>query len=273
MAKYLSRDLPALEIAWIRFTVFLLLMLPLLLKPGVNVLRSVNPRLQIARSVALVMSSVFFITGLRFLPIAEATSTAFVAPIFVTALSILFLGERVGLRRWVATIVGLLGVVVIVRPGTSAFQPASILPVISAIAWACTMVMTRRISGSDRIMTTMAYAAVTGFVLTSLALPFVWVTPGWREIAIGTAIGLTSTTGHWIVVAAFRHADASVLAPYTYGQLLWVSIFGYFLFSEVPDLWTACGAAIIISSGIYTANRERRRHLKQVEPAEPLPGV
>jgi len=142
-AKYLSLTLPAIEITWIRFLVFALIMLPSML-PGTPLyaMRADRTGIQIMRGITLLSSSLLFISGLSFLPIAEASATGFVAPLFVTALSIVFLGERVGLRRWLATAVGLLGVVIILRPGSSAFHPAAIFPVISALAWACTLIMT-----------------------------------------------------------------------------------------------------------------------------------
>jgi len=271
MAKYLSRDLPALEIAWLRFTVFVLIMAPAVLMSSPNAMRSARPVLQVLRGLGILTSAVVFIIALRFLPIAEATSTGFVAPIFVTGLSLLFLGEKVGVRRWVATVAGLIGVLVIVRPGTSAFQGASMLPVLSALGWACALVLTRRIAGHDSAVTTMAFSALVGFLLLSVVVPFVWVTPGWREIGIGAGVGVLSVIGHWIVVRAFRYADASLLAPFSYSQLLWVCALGFFVFGEVPDVWTLGGAAIIIASGVYTAHRERVRRALLVIAAEPYP--
>lgn len=272
MAKYLSKSLPAVEIAWMRFLVFVVLMLPLAIGAASSPLRSVRPGLQILRGLALVLSSILFISGLRYLPIAEASATAFVAPIFVTGLSIVLLGEIVGLRRWIATAVGLVGVVVLLRPGTAAFNAASILPVLSALAWAATLVMTRMIANADRVATTMTFSAIVGFLGLSAVVPFVWVTPSLTHVLIGVAIGLASTTGHWIVVLAYRHADASVLAPFTYSQLVWVTAIGFFAFGETPDAWTISGAALIIGSGLYTAHRERVRRLRRAA-AEPYPSA
>jgi drug/metabolite transporter (DMT)-like permease len=274
MAKYLTRELPAVEIAWIRFAVFALIMLPaILLRPGgSNVLRSARPGIQVLRGLGLVMSSLFFIWGLRYLPIADASATAFIAPAFVTGLSIIVLGEKVGVRRWLATIVGLIGVVIVVRPGTSAFHPAAIFPIVSALGWAGALVLTRQISGVDRPVTTMAWSALVGFVVLSLMVPFFWVTPTLQQILIAVCIGISSTAGHWIVVLAYRHGDASVLAPFTYSQLVWVSILGFMMFAEIPDLWTVLGAAVIISSGLYIAHRERVRKAR-VAVAEPYPSA
>ncbi len=275
MAKYLARGgLPAVEIAWIRFLVFALIMLPIVLAPSAgNPMRSARPLLQVFRGLGLLCSSIFFIVALGYLPIAGATATGFVAPVFVTGLSIVFLGEKVGLRRWAATILGLAGVLVIVRPGTSAFDPATIFPILSALGWAAALVLTRKISGADRAVTTMAFSALTGFLVLSTVVPFYWIAPNWNQILLGGGIGVSSTFGHWIVVLAFRYADASVLAPFSYVQLLWVTLLGFFVFSEVPDLWTLGGAALIIASGVYTAHRERMRRAQITIAAEPYPSV
>jgi drug/metabolite transporter (DMT)-like permease len=259
LAKYLSLTLPSIEIAWIRFLVFFIIVIPIMARRSPDVFRSTRPGLQVLRGIGLVASSLFFISGLRFLPIAEASATSFIAPLFVTALSIVLLGERVGVRRWAATLVGLAGVMIVVRPGTSAFHPAALFPILSALGWACTLIITRMIAGMDRTITTMVYSAITGICLLSAAVPFVWVVPSWRDIFLGVCIGIASTAGQWIVVLAFRYADASVLAPFSYSQLVWATIFGFFVFSEIPDIWTIVGAAVIIGSGIYTAHRERVR--------------
>ena len=274
-AKYLSATLPSIEIAWIRFLVFALIMSPAML-PGspLCALRSDRPGLQVMRGVALLSSSLFFISGLRFLPIAEASATGFVAPLFVTALSIVFLGESVGMRRWLATAVGLIGVLIVLRPGTSAFHPAAFLPIVSALAWACTLIMTRMMSGREHAITTMTYSSIVGVCVISALVPFVWVAPSWHDILFGIFIGVASTAGQWIVVLAFRYADASVLAPFSYTQLLWVSILGFLIFGELPDIWTVTGAVFIVASGLYTAHRERvRRSQLLALPAEPSPNA
>ena len=274
-AKYLSATLPSIEIAWIRFLVFALIMSPAMV-PGspLYALRSQRPGLQAMRGVALLGSSLFFISGLRFLPIAEASATGFVAPLFVTALSIVFLGETVGVRRWLATAVGLIGVLIILRPGTGAFHPAAFFPIVSALAWACTLIMTRMMSGRDHAITTMTYSSIVGVCILSALVPFVWVAPSWHDILFGVFIGLASTAGQWIVVLAFRYADASVLAPFSYTQLLWVSILGFVIFGEVPDIWTVTGAVFIVGSGLYTAHRERvRRSQLLALPSELSPNA
>ena len=273
-AKYLSADLPSIEIAWIRFLVFALIMVPAMM-PGspLYAMRTPRPGFQLLRGVALLSSSLFFISGLRYLPIAEASATGFVSPLFVTALSIVFLGEKVGLRRWLATAVGLLGVLVILRPGTSAFHPAAFFPLVSALGWACTLIMTRMMSGRERAATVMAYSSIAGVCILSALVPLVWVAPSRQDVLLGILIGVASTAGQWIVVLAFRYADASVLAPFSYTQLLWVSILGFLVFGELPDAWTVTGAILIVASGLYTAHRERVRRSQLLVEAERSPNA
>jgi drug/metabolite transporter (DMT)-like permease len=274
-AKYLSATLPSIEITWIRFFVFAIIMTPAML-PGSPLFAMQTGRLglHLLRGATILGSSLFFISGLRFLPIAEASATGFVAPLFVTALSIVFLGEKVGMRRWIATAVGLIGVLIILRPGTGAFHMAAFFPLVSALAWACTLIITRMMSGTERAITVMAYSSIVGLCILSALVPFVWVTPTWHDIAFGVLIGIASTAGQWIVVLAFRYADASVLAPFSYMQLLWVSVLGFFIFGEVPDAYTITGAAFIVASGLYTAHRERVRRSQLLSvPGEPSPNA
>jgi drug/metabolite transporter (DMT)-like permease len=234
--------------------------LPPLLRTGIKrTFRSQRPGLQVFRGLALVTSSILFISSLRYLPIAEATATSFAAPIFITALSVLVLGEKVGHRRWAATFVGLTGVLVVVRPGTSAFDPASILPLMAALSWASAVVVTRQTSAVDSALTTLAYSAVIGVLVLSALLPFFWMPPDWSTILFGMLIGCAATAGHSLIIVAFRYGDASVLAPFTYTQLVWVTGLGILLFGAIPDRWTVAGATVIVLSGLYIAHRERIR--------------
>lgn len=273
-AKYLSTELPSIEITWIRFLTFALMFTPVMLPVSpFYAMRTERLGLQLMRGAVLLGSSLFFITGLRYLPIAEASATGFVSPLFVTALSIVFLSEKVGVRRWIATAIGLMGVGIILRPGTSAFHLAAFFPIISAFCWAAALILTRMMSGREAVLTTMAYSALTGVTLLTIMVPFVWVTPSWSAIGLGIFIGVASTVGQWIIVLAYRYGDASVLAPFSYTQLLWVSILGFFLFGEVPDIWTVIGAAFIVASGLYIAHRERIRRAQLLVLEERSPNA
>lgn len=260
VSKYLAASLPALQITWIRYATFAGLMLAIVAHSGsTRLLRTKRPMLHILRGCGLVCSSIVFVMGLRYLPVADATATGFVTPLFVTALSIPLLGERVGWRRWTATLVGLAGVLIVVRPGGQGFQLASLLPMVSALSWAFGLIFTRMMSGTENPISTMTYSALVGLAISSLFIPFWWQPLTAQQFALCLLVGLVSTTGHWFMILAFRHADASVLAPFTYSQLFWASLFGFFLFAALPDVWTIVGSVVIACSGLYTAHRERMR--------------
>jgi drug/metabolite transporter (DMT)-like permease len=259
-SKVLTSTLPAIEIAWLRYAVFALILLSVAFLRGTSLqgLRSTRPFFQAVRAAGMLGSSVLFITGLRYLPMAEATSISFISPLIVTALSIPLLGETVGIRRWTAVLVGLAGVLIVIRPGTSAFNTAALLPLLSAASWAIALIATRKASG-DNAVTALTWAAVAGFGVLSAMVPFVWVPIGWRELMLGIVTGVCSTIAQWLIVLAFRYGRASVLAPFSYSQLIWSSALGFVVFGAFPDLWTWVGAAVIAGSGIYTAHRERVR--------------
>jgi drug/metabolite transporter (DMT)-like permease len=260
VSKLLTVDMSPLQVIWLRYGTFTVIMLALVWRSGgVSRLRTQRPQLQFLRGLGVTVSSILFVMGLQYLPIADATASSFVAPLFVTALSIPILGETIGWRRWTATLIGLIGVLIVVRPGGSGFQSASLLPVASALSWAFAMIITRMMSRTESPLTTLAYSAIIGFVLSSLFVPFVWQPLTGTFLLMGLFIGVSSTVGHWLLVSAFRYADASLLAPFSYLQLLWASIFGYLMFAALPDSWTLVGAVIIACSGLYTAHRERIR--------------
>jgi drug/metabolite transporter (DMT)-like permease len=264
LTKRLAVALPPGEVAWMRYATFALLMIPLLaMNGGGTLLRSQRPMLQIVRGLGMVGSTIMFTFGVRYLPVADATAIYFVSPILIMALSVVFLGESVGWRRWSAASVGLLGVLIVIRPGTGAFQAASVLPLLGAMSWGAAAVVTRKMSGRDHSLTTLAYSAFVGFVALSLALPYDWATPEWSQVGIGLCVGVLSTIGHWLVILAYRHGTASFVAPFAYVQLIWAGALGYLVFAAVPDAWTVAGACIIAASGLYTAYRERVRSLQR----------
>ena len=262
-AKYLSVYLPVVEILWIRYLVFLMFAVGLAYRArGASALRGLglrSPRTQLLRGLFLVGSSILFVLGVRQMPISQATAIVFVAPMLITILSIPLLGERVGIRRWAAVAVGLIGVLIVVRPGAGTFQPAVLFGLASAFCWAMTLVITRKMATSERPATTLLFSAATGLVVLSVLLPFnlAWPTP--FQTALTVLLGICASLGQWMVVLAHRQAPASVLAPFSYVQLLWASLGGYLVFAAVPDRWTLLGAAIVIGSGLYTAHRERIR--------------
>lgn len=260
IAKALTATLPPVEVAWLRYVTFALILIPaVMVSGGTGALRTHRLGLQLFRGLGTVGSALLFTAGLTVLPVAESTTIYFVSPILIMALSIPLLGEAVDWRRWSAALIGLAGVVVVIRPGTSAFEVASLLPLAGAMSWAVAAVVTRKMSGADRPLTTMVYSAAVGLAVTTLLLPFHFVVPSARDIGLGLALGAFSTAGHYLVVLAYRQASASLVAPYGYAQLIWVGALGYLVFGSLPDAYTIGGAAIIAASGLYTALGERAR--------------
>jgi drug/metabolite transporter (DMT)-like permease len=270
ISKYLSASLPIVEFIWIRYVLFLVMAMILVRVPRRSV-RPRNPGLQITRGLCVVGSSILFVYGVRQLTMAQATTISFLSPLLITILSIPLLGEVVGPRRWAAVAAGMLGMLVVVRPGIGSFQPAVLFGVASAFCWALALIITRKISNSDAPQTTVLWSAAIGTAVLTLLLPFdaAWPTP--KQLALSLVLGVLASAGQWVVILAHRFAPASLLAPFFYGQLLWVSVLGFLVFGNVPDTWTLIGAAIIITSGLYTAHRERVRRLEKPRAANAPP--
>jgi drug/metabolite transporter (DMT)-like permease len=270
ISKYLSASLPIVEFIWIRYVLFLVMAIILVRVPRRSV-RPRNPGLQITRGLCVVGSSILFVYGVRQLTMAQATTISFLSPLLITILSIPLLGEVVGPRRWAAVAAGMLGMLVVVRPGIGSFQPSVLFGVASAFCWALALIITRKISNSDAPQTTVLWSAAIGTAVLTLLLPFdaAWPTP--KQLALSLVLGVLASAGQWVVILAHRFAPASLLAPFFYGQLLWVSVLGFLVFGNVPDTWTLIGAAIIITSGLYTAHRERVRRLEKPRAANAPP--
>lgn len=264
LSKLLAARLPVVEITWLRWLGFVVIVLPVLAATRGGVLRSGAPGSQVFRTVCLLGSAFLFVAGLSRLPLASTTTINFVSPLIVTALSIPLLGERVGPRRWAAVLAGLAGVLIVVRPGSGTFGWAAILPILSATCWAGAVVLTRRLGGVDGPWTAMTYTALIGFAALSAIVPADFLVPTGHELLLAAGMSGLATAGQFLTVLAFGRAPASLLAPFSYVMLLWATGLGYLLFDAVPDGWTWVGAAIIVASGVYTAHRER---LRAREPA------
>jgi drug/metabolite transporter (DMT)-like permease len=255
-SKYLTAALPPVEVAWMRYFVFALVMIPVALIGRKRLFRTQCLGPQILRALTTTMSTILFIVAMMYLPVAEATSIGFVSPLLVTGLAIVFLGETVGLRRWIAAAVGLCGVLIIVNPGSGAFQPAALLPLAAALGSAASAIALRMMK-NERAETTMAYSAFIGVGVLSIMVSFQWVMPSWETLAVGLLSGLLVTVANLLQIVAYRHTPASTLAPFGYAQLIWASSLGLAVFGIFPALSTFAGAAVIAARGVYTAYRER----------------
>lgn len=259
-AKYLVVDHTLFVVVWARYAGQMLVATPIAWRwGGAGFWRTRHLRVQLVRSLCLVMATGCFFGALRFLPLAEASAIAFLAPMFAIVLAMPLLGERPTRARWLSAIGGLAGVVILVRPGSAVFHPATGLLVLAAISNALYQLLTRKLP-NDSAHTTLFYSGLVGTLLLSLALPFA-ETPsdvGMREALFLVMLGLLAGLGHGLLIGAYLRAPASLIAPFTYIQMLWATFYGYVIFGQLPDDVSALGMAVIVASGVWLVIHERR---------------
>jgi drug/metabolite transporter (DMT)-like permease len=190
------------------------------------------------------------------LPVAEATALAYASPLFITILCAFVLREHVDRVRWMIVGAGFCGVLMVMQPGSAAFQPVALLPVAASMAWAVAVIFTRKASGRDGVATTMLHSSVIGVaVLSALTIPL-FRTPTPVQFAALATMGLLWSVAQWLMVASYHRGDASKLAPFAYSQLLWASLFGYVVFGHVPDAIAIAGILVILGCGALAGYRE-----------------
>jgi drug/metabolite transporter (DMT)-like permease len=261
--KLLAAHYPSAQITWARFTGHLIVMLLVFLpRYRWTLLRTRRPAVQVTRSLLMLASNLLFVMAIGRVPLATASAIGFTAPLIVTALSVPLLGESVGWRRWSAVLVGFAGALTVIRPGSGFADPSVLLLLLSALAYALYQIATRWVGRYDNAATGIIFAALFGSLAMSLAMPFVWVAPRtWLDGGLFCCLGLLGGFGHYLVIRAFQHGAAAVIAPLGYVELVGTTVLGYLIFANFPDLWTWIGAGMIIASGIYIAWRERQRQL------------
>jgi drug/metabolite transporter (DMT)-like permease len=262
-AKYLSASYPITEIVWARFAGHLaFVVLAFFPRLRWSLFATARPTIQIARSMLLLASTCLFVSAIGRLPLATASSIGFASPFLVTALSVPVLHERVGRRRWSAVVVGFIGVLIVIRPGSGFADWATLLVLGSTSCYAIYQVITRLLSSHDKPETGIVYAALVGTVAMSMIAPLHWRLPGPAlDWLLFCCLGFFGGFGHYFVIKAYRCGPAAVIAPFSYGELLGSTVIGYYAFGNFPDAWTWLGASIIVSCGVYIAYREgvRRR--------------
>ena len=256
-AKYLTTELHVLQVVWGRYF-FSLALLPLIIG-RVNPLRIARTGrlgLQIVRSLLLLAATFFFFTGIRFIPLADATAISFVSPLLLTILSVPMLGEKVGPRRWVAVIIGLVGALIVIRPGLGVAHWATIFPLLTALAYTFYQITTRMLTATDHTSTIFLYTGIVGTLIMTFVVPFFWTPPTFTGWLLLIALGLLGGGGHYLVILAFLRAPASALSPFSFIAIIWTVCAGYLVFADVPDLPTIAGAGVIIASGVFVFYRE-----------------
>ena len=209
--------------------------------------------MQAGRALCLIASTTLYNAGLGLLPLAAATALVFASPLFVILLSVLFLREHFAWQRWLWPLAAFAGVLVVANPDPSAFDPAALFPLGAAVSWAAAMVLTRRMAATDSLFSTQVHSCGIALAVVSLVLPFVFVVPAPSDWPGIVATGVLWALGQWFVILAYHAGEASHLAPFSYTQLVWASLFSATLLAQVPDARTLAGTALILAAGVGAA--------------------
>ena len=259
-AKFLVQEHTLFLVVWARYAGQMVVTTPIAWhRGGAGFWRTRHLRMQLARSLFLVIATLSFFGGLRYLPLAEGTAVSFLAPVFALLLALPVLGERPTRARWLSALGGFAGIVLLVRPGSAVFHPATALLVLAAISNALYQLLTRRLP-DDSPYTTLFYSALVGAAGLTLALPFAELPAfAWTDGFFLVLLGLLAGIGHWMLIGAFLRAPASLVAPFTYVHMIWATAYGYLVFGQLPDALSTVGMAVIVASGVGLVLHEGRR--------------
>ena len=256
-AKHLSLSMHVFQITWARYFFTVVFTLSLMVVFYRNTLVwSTRPKLQLVRGIILAFTTLCFFYSISIISLPKALTLAFVAPITCTALSPIFLSEKVGIRRWSAVLVGFLGCLIVIRPGFIELNLATLAALACGIFYGVYLIITRKLSTSDNPLLTLLFTGVVGLVITSLFIPSIWANPTLNQWILMSIIGLIASVAHFLIILSLRYADASKLAPLGYTEIITNILISYYFFHELPNNWTYLGLFIIVLSGLYISRRE-----------------
>lgn len=260
IVKLLAATYEPQQIVWFRIVSHLVLVAAVFMpRMGLGLLRTRRIGTQFVSSVMMLLSTLFFFSAVKSIPVAEAISITFVAPLAVVLLAWPLLGERITWFRMAAVIVGFSGVLIVIRPGSEVFQWASLLLLGSAMCYAIYQILIRRLAGIDAPATSIFYSVLLGAVIMSMWVPLVWKMPtSWTDWALLCSLGVFGALGHYCVAKAMTYASANFVAPFNYTQMIGSVIVGYFMFAEVPDFYTWLGTAVVVGAGLMVGWQGRR---------------
>ncbi|MGH6854020.1 MAG: DMT family transporter [Aestuariivirga sp.] len=262
-AKFLGQQgVPVMQIVWARMMFGCILTLPFaLLAGGPASLVPAMPVLHTFRAAFLMGATGSFFFALRYLPIADALAIFFVQPLLVTLLSPVVLGEKVGVQRWTAVVIGFIGTLIIIRPGFVAFNPGVPLALAAGTSLAIYILMTRKIAGGADAMVTTFHTNLAGSVLASAIVIFIWEAPTFSQWGLFVILAFIAGLGHYLIVRAYDYGEASLLAPLAYTEMIAAVAAGWWFFGDFPDMWTFLGVGILIACAIHISLRERHHNI------------
>jgi drug/metabolite transporter (DMT)-like permease len=258
IVKWLSDVYPIAELVFFRSFFALIPCAYLVGRAGTATLRTNRPVAHLVRAAIWLTSFCCSFASLHLLPIADAVAFSFAAPLFLTALSVPILGERVGPHRWGAVLVGFVGVLVMARPSGEVFQLGALFGIGNSLFFALGSLSVRQLSRTESSVAIVFYTQLFGAVLSGLAVPFSWVVPSWPDAVAMIGTGIAGGISQYWMTQAYRYAPAAVIAPFTYSAIIWATLFGWLVWSDLPTSFVIIGAAIVMASGLYILHRETR---------------
>lgn len=269
--RYISAEIHPFEVTFFRNLFGLAVLVPWFVAQGLEPLRTRHIGLHFARAGSNVVAMLMFFTALSLSPMVQVQSLTFTAPLFTTVLAAVFLKETVRLRRWMATLAGFVGTMIIIRPGVQPVDTGALLTLCSAMIWAVTMIIIKQLSRTDSAITITAYMVVLMTPMSLAVAVFFWTWPTGIQLGWLAICGITGTVAQFLMAQAFRIADTSVVLPLDFMKVVWGATIAWFWFSETVDLWTWVGAVVIFCGATYIAFRERKLEKKAATPTRSLP--
>ena len=263
--RYLSAEMHPFQIAFFRSLFGLFFLCPLLMSQGLATLKTKQLKLNLVRGITSVSAMLAWFYGISVIELAKATTLSFTNAIFGSLAAVLFLGEKMHARRWVAVLLGFAGVLVVLRPGLIEVNIGSMVILFSAVMWGISMVMMKQLTRTDSTVGIIMWFTISTTVLTFPFAVVNWTWPSLEDVFWLTVMGLLGSLGHLAAVSGFKLSDATAVLPMDFTRLVWVSLFGFLFFGEIPEIWTWLGAAIIISSTALIIVRESQTSLKNEE--------
>lgn len=258
LAKGLAARYDTFQVVWARYSSQTLVAVIILLPRLKTVAKTRYFGLQLIRSAFLFIATMCFFFGIVLVGLAQSSAIMSINPMLITIGAFLILGEPLGLRRALGVSLGLLGALIVIRPGTDVFTPAALLPVVSAVCYAGYSLSTRFLGREESVWTSFLYTAAIGTVVASLIVPWFWTTPTLTDAALMLLLGAVGGMGQLSLIKALSVAEAGAIAPFAYIGPLLAAVWGVLFFNEIPDIWVWFGAVVIVGSGIYVWQREYR---------------